>query len=143
MSHTTEISAIEIKDISALTAAIKELNSQGIKCSLIKDATPRAYFSNQAGMGQADYVIKLENAQYDIGLYKSDNGYTARTDLFMGEVAGQVGVKNAKTPQEALGKLYQTYAIHAATSQAIKQGYTVQRTTGQNGAVKLVVTGNF
>lgn len=57
MSHTSEVSNIVFADIPALRAAVNELASRGIKCALVQNATPRAYFANQQGMGAADYVL--------------------------------------------------------------------------------------
>lgn len=146
MSHTTEIADIVFTDIAALQAAVNELNTKGVKCSLVKGGTPRAYYSNQAGMGAADYVLKLDGAKYDIGFYQSaeKKGLVARTDLFSGSVANVLGVRatGKETPaQAALGKLYQTYAIHAATRKAVQQGMTVSRVNNADGSVRLVVGG--
>ena len=146
MSHTSEVSDILFTDIAALTAAVNELSRSGLNISLTKGGTPRAYYQTQEGMGPASYVVKLEDAPYDVGIYKhpSKNGYVARTDLFMGHVARILGGKvsaGEKTEQAALGKLYQTYGIHAATRKAVSQGMTVQRVNNKDGSVRLVVGG--
>ena len=68
----------------------------------------------------------------------------ARTDLFMGHVARVLGAtagQNETAGQAALGKLYQTYAIHAATRKAVQQGMTVRRVNNNDGSVRLVVSG--
>ena len=54
MSHTTEIGNIVFSDIDALRAAVNELNTHGVKCSLEKGGNPRAFYANQQGMGAAD-----------------------------------------------------------------------------------------
>jgi len=146
MSHTTSITDIVFSDIEALTAAVAELRSKGVAITLEKGGTPRAYFTNQTGMGEAAYVLRLATSKYDVGLYRNaeKGGYEARTDLFMGEVARVLGVtqtKGVSIERAALGKLYQTYAVHAATRQAIKKGYTVNRINAPDGTVKLVVGG--
>ncbi len=145
MSHTATISAIKIQSISALRDAVKELSDAGIKISLIENATPRAYYDNQSGMGKAPFVIKLPDCRYDIGLYGDAKvGFEARTDFFMGYVEKELGVQACSVDsreQARLGKLYQAYGIHAAMEAARKQGHSVRRTTGADGAVKLVVTG--
>jgi hypothetical protein len=132
-------------DIVALEAAVKELAASGLKISLVKDATPRAFYSNQAGMGKADYVVKLLDASYDIGLYKQEDGsYQPRTDFFGGSVVKVLGAQASKkenAEQAKLGKLMQMYGIHAATMKAKKQGLTVRRVTGNDGVVKLTVAG--
>lgn len=146
MSHTTAIDNIVFSDIAALTAAVTELNTKGVKCSLVKGGTPRAYYSNQAGMGPADYVLKLEGSQYDIGFYmdKAKNGLVAKTDLFGNQVSRVLGAQarqGESAQMAALGKLNQTYAIHAATRKAVQQGMTVRRINNNDGSVRLVVAG--
>lgn len=117
----------------------------GVKCSLIENATPRAYFNNQQGMGVAPFVIRLDDCKYDIGIYQDGKGgYEARTDFWSGYVEKVVGVEAcsvASKEQAKLGKLFQAYGIHAAMEQARKQGYTVRRVAGKNGAEQLIVTG--
>lgn len=145
MSHTTEIKGIKIVDIAALTAAVSELRAKGIGISLLKDAVPRAYYDQQQGMGKADYVIKLDNAKYDVGLYRQEDGtYEARTDFWGGHVEHVLGAKASKPEnavQAKLGKLYQAYGIAAATNQARAKGLNVRRVDGANGEAKLVLTG--
>ena len=146
MSHTTSIENIVFSDIAALTAAVTELNTKGVRCSLVKGGTPRAYYANQAGMGAADYVLKLEDCQYDIGFYQNaaKKGLEARTDLFANHVQRVLGVqaqKGESAQMAALGKLNQTYAIHAATRKAIQQGRTVRRVNNNDGSVRLVIGG--
>lgn len=149
MSHTTRIKGIKIMDVVALEAAIKELSERGMKISLLKDATPRSYYTGsgrtQEGMGKADYVVKLDSSRYDIGLYKQDDGsYEARTDFWGTDVEKVLGARASKPEnkeQAKLGKLYQAYGIHAAIGQARKKGLTVRRVPGTNGEEKLVLTG--
>jgi hypothetical protein len=146
MSHTVEVPSIVFSDMDALGAAIKELNAAGVKCSLQKGGTPRAFYDNQEGMGAADYVVKLEDARYDIGLYydTAKKGYVARTDLFGGTVAKVMGATarpGESAEQAALGRLYQGYGVHAATRAAVKNGYTVRRIVKDDGSIALHMTG--
>ena len=146
MSHTSEISSVVFSDVVALAAAVAELNSKGIKCSLTKGGTPRAYYANQAGMGAADYVLRLDNCRFDIGFYmdKEKKGLVARTDLFAGHVQQVLGAPKRGTEtdaQAAMGKLFQTYAICAATRKAVQQGRTVSRVNAPDGSVRLVIGG--
>jgi hypothetical protein len=132
--------------MEALGAAVKELNAAGVACSLQKGGTPRAFYSNQEGMGAADYVIKLDQSKYDIGLYynKDKKGYEARTDLFGGYVAKVIGAQarpGESEQQAALGRLYQGYGVHAATRAAVKNGYTVRRIVKDDGTIALHMTG--
>lgn len=144
MSHTTAITSVVFTDIAALKQAVVELKSSGVNCELLENAKPRAYYSAQEGMGQADYVLKLNDSRYDVGFYKDKEagGYVARTDLFGGDVQRQLGAQaqGTESPQQAaLGKLYQGYAINAATRQAARQGYRVRRVTKADGTVQLVM----
>ena len=145
MSHTTSIESIVFSDMQALAAAVTELASKGIKCSLETNAVPRAFYTNQAGLEKAPYVLRLHDCPYDIGFYaREKGGYEARTDLFANRVAGILGVKaqgNETAMQAALGKLNQTYAIHAATRAASSKGMSVRRINSEDGGVRLVVTG--
>lgn len=145
MSHTSSISAIKIVSVSALRAAVTELASQGIKCSLIENAVPRAYFTNQTGMGKADFVLKLDAAKYDIGLYKQDDGsYEARTDFYGGTVEAVLGGKatNAeRTDQAKLGKLFQAYGLHVTMDEARRKGLSCKRVVKEDGTIRLVLTG--
>lgn len=141
MSHTTSIAAVKITNIQALRLAISELATQGIRISLEENAKPRAYFENQQGMGVADFVVRIPDAAYDIGLYKDpDGGYVARTDFHAGSVERVLGAKassQASAGQAKLGRLYQAYALNAATLEARKKGYMVTRVPGADGTVNL------
>lgn len=143
MSHTSEIKSVVFTDIDALQAAVAELNKSGVRCSLLKDATPRAFYENQQGMEKAPYVLRLSDAKYDVGFYQNDTGgYVARTDLWGGSVASVLGVKaqnGEPAAQAALGKLYQSYAVNAAVRQAARQGYKVTRSTRPDGTIQLTM----
>lgn len=145
MSHTTSIKAIKIQSVSALRAAVEELNKTGVKMSLVPNETPRAYFQNQTGLGKADYVIKLDGAKYDIGLYKQPDGsLEARTDFWAGSVESVLGAKprtQENAEQAKMGKLFQMYGVHAATETARRQGHSVRRITKSDGTIALEVTG--
>lgn len=144
MSHTTTIDAVVISDKSVLEAAIADLKKEGIRCDILENAKPRAYYASQAGMGQAPLVVKLHDAQYDVGLYDREDGkgYEARTDFWGGSVAKVLGVAQAEgetKEQAGLGKLFNRYAVAAATRQAIRQGYQVRRINKDDGSVQLRV----
>ncbi len=144
MSHTSTISSIVISDICALKSAVKELKTMGINCELLENAIPRAYSMDQTGMGKAPFVIKLHDAQYDVGLYqnKDSTGMEARTDFYMDSVENQLGVKDSSVSknQSRMGKLYQMYSIHAATRKAIQQGYRVIRHNKNDGTIQLQIS---
>lgn len=139
MSHTTTVASIQITSISALRTALGILAQEGIRAELIEDAVPRAYFRNQQGMGRADYVIKLHDCPYDIGLYqKKEGGYEARTDLWANEVSRLLGVPG-NTPQHAMGKLYNRYAVAAIQEQAEEQGFDYETAMQADGTVIITV----
>lgn len=146
MSHTSAVKSIAITNVEALRAAVEELNTMGVKCSLIENATPRAYFKDQQGMGKADYVIQLGgNCRYDIGLYKAaGGGYEVRTDFWGKDVEQVLGAKASdpsKAEQAKLGKLFQTYGIHATMMEVRKKGYMATRQKGADGVEQVVVSG--
>jgi hypothetical protein len=146
MSHTTTIDEVVFSDLDALKQAVKDLNKMGVKCSLVAKAKPRAYFADQAGMGEAEQVLRLENGQYDVGFYydKAKKGLVAKADFYGNHISGQLGAKTRKGEsdgQKHLGKLYHTYAINAATRQAARQGYQVRRVAKPDGSVQLIMTG--
>lgn len=145
MSHTSTVTSIKIQSITALRAAISELCVKGVSCSLIENATPRAFFPDQAGLGKADFVLQLAGAKYDVGLYKDANGhYEARTDFWGGSVQACLGAP-ARSPESAeqakLGRLFQMYGVHAATEAARKKGHMVRRIEKQDGTIALEVSG--
>lgn len=147
MSHTSTIKSVTINSESAIRAAVKELAAAGIRISLLEKATPRAYFANQAGMGLADFVLHIPDARYDVGLYKQADGtFEARTDFHMGSVASVLGAAHTgngiRSEQAALGKFFQAYNLNRATEQARAMGHEVRRVAGNNGLIKLEVTGN-
>lgn len=142
MSHTTKINAIEIRDVAAVAAAIKDMIADGKKLELIANAKPRAYFNNQNGMGQADFVVKLHNAPYDLGLYKQEDGsYEIRTDFWAGKVERELGVKPFQTPQQKLGQFYQAYSTAVVMNKLKASGKMVSRIKAKDGSVKLVAQG--
>lgn len=145
MSHTSTISSILISDTAALRATVAELKSKGVRCDLLENAIPRSYSSMQEGMNtKAPFVVKLHDAQFDVGLYESNDGkgLEARTDFWNGSVERQLGVKPGEgddAEQAKMGKLYQTYAVQAATRKAVQQGYRVNRVNKQDGGVQLQI----
>ena len=145
MSHTAKIAGITISNIDALRAAVEELNESGIKCKLLDDVKPRAFYENQPGMGKADHVLQLENSRYDIGFYHQPDGtYEVRTDFWGNDIEKNLGVRATdptKVDQARLGKLFQTYGLCAATMEATQRGYSVRRVEGENGRKQLIVTG--
>jgi len=150
MSHTTHLKSVAIKDISALRAAVRDLQSQGVKCSLLENTKPRMYYDNQHG--KCDFVLKLDDSPYDVGFDKqSDGSYAPVFDEWGKHVGKQVGADVNVCPmpttpegraQHQIGRLMQGYARHAAVNAAVTQGYIVESThTDDKGNVHLVLAG--
>ena len=140
MSHTTTIKSVEIRDVHALKAAIKELREKGVDCTLLENETPKAFYANQAGMSEvAAYVLRSPHVAYDVAFYwdAPKKSLEMRTDLYGGSVARSYG-NGTDAP---LGKLLQLYSKHAVIRQAAKQGYRVAHRELADGSIKLTVTG--
>lgn len=147
MSHTTTLKNVAIRDVQAMHQAVADLQSQGIKCNLVEGGTPRMYYGNQ---GEAcAYVLKLEDAKYDVGFMEQEDGTLSPVlDTWGGHVAGQIGAacpmptsQEGKT-QAAIGKFMQGYSKHAAINAAVQQGYSVESIeTDADGNVHVTVGG--
>lgn len=150
MSHTTTLKGVDIKDVSAIRSAVNNLRAKGINVELVENATPRMYYDHQAAdVGQCDFVLKLSNSPYDVGLKKNADGkYEAVFDEWANKVGGQIGAScpMPNTPegraQHAIGQFLQEYAKEAATNAAVSQGYQVEDTTiDDDGTVHLTIGG--
>ena len=143
MSHTATIKTLMLSDKHAIRAAIEELKTKGVDCDLLENAQPRAYYKDQANMGPADMVIKLNNSRYDVGLYRTEDGtFESRCDFWSGDIEKQLGVTpgaDDNHQQAKLGKFYRSYAAHAASRAAIQKGYQVNRVDNADGSIRLTV----
>lgn len=144
MSHTTTVKSVGIRDIEALKQAVADLQSErGINCSLEegKNIAPRMYYSRQTEelKGKTPYVLRLPDAQYDVGFQEMEDGtYAPVTDFFGSSVENQLHSdcgcdKNEMTQDQrttyAIGGLMQRYAKNAAINSAVAQGYEVESVT--------------
>lgn len=162
MSHTTTVKSVPIRDIAALQAAVQELHDKGINLTLERNAVPRMFYKDQLQkhLGQSsetcDYVIKIHDADYDIGLLKQDDGsYTPVFDDWRQSIAKQVGApfagkvehwSGAKDDTEqtlhSIGQIIQSYTKHATINAAVSSGYVVEGTVEhQDGSIELIVGG--
>lgn len=138
MSHTTTVKSVAIRDISALRAAVAELQSKGVRCELLEgpQVTPRMYYSGQSAelKGKTPFVLKLNDSPYDVGFQLMEDGtYAPVMDTFAGHIKKQIGAEcgcSGKTEGEsaavAIGGLMQRYAKHAAINAAVAQGFSVE-----------------
>ena len=123
MSHFTTIKT-QIKDLEALRLALQEMG-----LTLLSNATARGFIESTT---TGEYVVKLKGP-YDIALNKQPDGtYGLTTDWWAEHVEKEVG-KN-------YGKLFQLYGVHKAIQEAKKKGFTANRKTLPNGAIKLTLT---
>lgn len=147
MSHTTTLKTITIKDVSAMRSAVLDLVAGGIRCQLLENAQPRMYYAKQHG--KCDFVLNLQDGQYDVGFDKqTDGSYAPVFDEWGGHIAGQIGAScpAPNTPegqaQHRIGKFMQAYSRHAAVNAAIAQGYMVEGSSiDDKGNVHLVMSG--
>lgn len=157
MSHTTTIKSVPIRSVTALQAAVRELQQAGVQCSLAQNQKPRMYYENQHG--ECDYVLKLDKSRYDIGFQKQKDGtYEMVLDTWNNEIAQQVGTKAVNwaeryssseskearelrnNPQAHVGSLMQLYTKHAAIQTATSKGYMVTGcSVGQDMKVHLTI----
>ncbi len=139
ISHTTTLSSIAIRDIAALRQAVAKLRDKGVNCELVENQRPRMYFTEQGE--ECEYVVKLPDGRYDVGLkLQADGSYAPVFDEYSGHVGGQIGADANVCPmpdrsdeegraQHAIGRLLQFYAEAAAINAAVAQGYSVDGTT--------------
>lgn len=131
MSHTTKIKSVPIKSISALRAAVADLQSQGIRCELRENEKPRMYYADQLAKhlgkqdGKAEFVLHLADAAYDVGFVaEQDGSFTPVFDSWRGEVKRVLG-NGGEGQAGEMGKLLQAYSKAVAIESAVSQGYTV------------------
>lgn len=129
MSHIAKIQ-LQIKDLDALAAAAESLG-----CELVRDKKNFLWYAGKRN--PCDHVIRVKNAKagtYEIGVIADGEGnFRLECDFWdSGGLLPIVG-KDAQ-------KLRQGYAESAATRQAQRQGFRVQRTVNENGVVRLRLT---
>lgn len=148
MSHTTRVSGVQLTNLDAIRNAVAQMVADGAKISLVENAVPRAYFTNQEGMTTpAALVIRVDgDRSYDVGLYLEGNTYEPRFDVYGGSIEAQIGAakgtyENSADPRRTIGKFLQEYQIAVVMQAAINNGNMLTRQVGSKGDVNLVVTG--
>ena len=167
MSHTTSVRAIPIVSVAALKSAVEELKKRGVKCELVANAVPRMYYLDQiarhvkdknphdyhfhANPEECDYVLRLDDAFYDIGFLRDKKGHLVPffddyDHIGMGSLGkGSKGIKHilgakfeGKTQhwsgnkeaedqqRHSVGLLMQGYVKHAVMEQAGKAGVAMK-----------------
>lgn len=129
MSHIARIQ-LQIKDLDALADAADLLG-----CELVRHQKDFLWYAGRRN--PCDHAIRVKNATsgtYEIGVIADGEGnYRLECDFWnsggLRQIVGEGGQK-----------LRQTYAESAATRQAQRQGFRVQRTVTENGVVRLQLT---
>lgn len=150
MSHVVSIKT-ELTDIAALRAACSELgltfksNQSTYKWwgSSVGDYPLPTGFQAK-DLGRCEHAIGIPGTQWEVGVTHARNpdgtqrkGYTLLFDFYGSQgrpILDALGDQNAS-------KLLQLYTVHKATMEAKAKGWLVQRQTGKNGNINLVVTG--
>ena len=124
MSHFATIKT-QIKDIDALRSVCQELGLE-----LLTKAQARGFGGSQR---RGEYVIRLKGP-FDIAVNRQKDGtFGLTTDWWAGHVEQEVGAN--------YGRLLQLYGVNKASREARRKGYTVARSTLQDGSIKLAIGG--
>ena len=125
MSHVTVIKSVPIKSISALYAAVTNLQEKGIKCKLEKDCRPAMYAEHQEVL--CPYVLRLEDSKFDIGFQKEKDSesYDILMDTYAGHLKNVLGTEG-KNDNNHIGLLLQEYSKEAAKEAAFACGMMVE-----------------
>jgi hypothetical protein len=153
MSHNVQISGIKINNLDALDTACRELKREGIDVWLDRGAPGERskVFRTYSGFGNnpnADSVIRIPGAPYDIGLLRQEAGhYEAIYDNMLGismpcPIACQFvpGEKHDGSQGHAMGKLMQRYSSIVAEMDARRRGLLARRVVQSNGDIEVVIT---
>jgi Protein of unknown function (DUF1257) len=139
MSHTSTIKKVLISDADAIANAVQNLKSLGVNCNLKKNAVPRMFYKDQHK--SCDFVLELADSRYDLGFQKNGANYEIVCDLWGGDINKQLGVEGGSTPEHAIGKFSQQYAVEAAKNNAINQGYSVDNCiVDDHGNIQLTIS---
>jgi len=141
MSHTTRISSVPIRSVSAIRSAVELLKQKGVDCELLMNAQPRAYYANQIPATQ--YVLRLNKSRYDVGLdLQADGSYLPVMDTWAGEIEKQLGNPKAKGEAKPIAKFLQAYTRCAAIESAVESGYFVESVSENDATGEVVINVN-
>ena len=120
---------MKITSVSALRAAVAALREKGRNVELVENAVPRMYYKNQEKA--CPYVLKLNDAQYDVGLRQSaDGSYIPVLDTYGSHVSRELqnpkcDLKKGQAAEAAISMLTQEYAKAASNEQMLGSGFYV------------------
>ena len=150
MSHVVQIRTV-LKDIEAVKLVCAELG-----LTFRENQNTYAWWGTSVGdyplptgfaakdLGHCEHAIGVPGTPWEIGVVRCRNkdgslaeGYTLLFDFY-----GDRGAPIAKALGGTDAKLFvQRYGACKATLEARRKGYLVQRTTQQNGTIRLTISG--
>lgn len=163
MSHVVSIKT-QLLDLNAIEAATKACG-----CELVRGQTTYKWWGSSMGdyplpqgfkaedLGKCDHAIKVPGTTWEVGVARARNadgslapGYTLLCDFFgsqglpiakaLGGTFSNPGTGAERANSMTFNRFLQEYGVAKATAEAKRMGYTVQRQTTANGAVKLVMS---
>lgn len=147
MSHITTI-AIEISDLDALKASVKELGAE-----FIEGKTTYEWYGRSVGdyplpkgmtkeqLGKCSHVIKVPGVRYEIGVVRLPNGkYTLAYDFYGYDDSSHDGHKLLQKFGPNCQRLVQMYGVQKATREAQKKGHRVTRQITSDGSIRLSIS---
>ena len=108
MSHISKIE-LEVKDLAVLSQACARLG-----LTLIRGRKQFKWYGKDA---PCDHVIKVPEANYEIGVVKEKHRYELNCDFYDGNIEKAVG--------RQAGLLKQAYAVAKTKIEARRKGYSV------------------
>lgn len=143
MSHNVVIDNIKINSLPALRMAISELVREGTRISL--DETTKTFRTYGGQPNKCDLAIRLPTEMFDIGLVKQPDGSYA--PIFDNMLASnrqvscewKAGDDHKNRDRGSIGKLMQRYSVCAVEYEMNMAGHSVQRTSGADGSIQLMV----
>ena len=117
MSHVSKIE-LEVKDLNTLESACDRLGLQ-----MVKGQQTFKWYSTEAG--KCNHAIKVPDAEYEIGVIKTNDVFELKCDYFDSKIGVAIG-KNG-------GLLKQAYAIEKTRVEARRKGYNVIERQTDNG----------
>ena len=125
MSHISKIE-LEVKDLNTLSYACNRLGLQ-----MVKEQKSFRWYGQKAGT--CDHLIRVPDAEYEIGIVRSNGLYELQCDYFDRNIGKYIG--------ENGGLLKQAYAIEKTKIEARLKGYSVIEKKIETG-IRLHVTIN-
>lgn len=148
MSHTSTLKTIHIRNKEAIKDAVAFLKRKGLDIDLMENTSPRMYYANQ--VGACDYILRLNNAKYDVGLKLNKNTmeYEILLDTYGDHVKNVLGVSGSKVTNDApesliaVEQFVNAYGIMAARDTILQDNpgalWDIEET--KDGGLELMVT---